>query len=38
LDNLENLQSKAGLMIRGIWLSEEEIKGLTEKVKSAFAD
>ena len=36
LDNIENLQNKNGLMIRGIWLSEEEIKKLTDKVRLAF--
>ena len=36
LDNIENLQNKNGLMVRGIWLSEEEIKKLTDKVKLAF--
>jgi len=36
LDKIENLQDKNGLMVRGIWLSEEEIKKLTDKVKLAF--
>jgi imidazolonepropionase-like amidohydrolase len=36
LDNIENLQNKNGLMVRGIWLSEDEIKKLTNKVKLAF--
>lgn len=36
LDNIENLQDKNGLMVRGVWLSEEEIKKLTDKVKLAF--
>ena len=36
LDNIENLQNKSGLMIRGIWLPEEEIKKLTDKIKLAF--
>lgn len=36
LDSIENLQNKNGLMVRGIWLSEEEIKKLTDKVKLAF--
>jgi imidazolonepropionase-like amidohydrolase len=37
LDNIENLQDKNGLMIRGIWLSEEEIKKLTDKIKLTFS-
>lgn len=36
LDNIENLQNRSGLMIRGIWLSEEEIKKITDKIKLAF--
>lgn len=36
LDNIENLQNKNGLMVRGIWLSEEDINKLTDKVKLAF--
>ena len=36
LDNIENLQNKNGLMVRGIWLSEEDVKKLTDKVKLAF--
>jgi imidazolonepropionase-like amidohydrolase len=36
LDNIENLRNKNGLMVRGIWLSEEDIKKLTDKVKLAF--
>jgi imidazolonepropionase-like amidohydrolase len=36
LDNIENLQNRSGLMIRGIWLSEEEIKIITDKIKLAF--
>ena len=36
LDNIENLQDKNGLMVRGIWLSEEEIKKMTDKLKLAF--
>lgn len=36
LDNIENLQNRSGLMIRGIWISDEEIKKLTDKVKLAF--
>jgi imidazolonepropionase-like amidohydrolase len=36
LDKIENLQDKNGLMVRGIWLSEEEIKKLTDKVKLVF--
>lgn len=37
LDKIENLQDKAGLMIRGIWLSNEELKTITNNVKLAFA-
>jgi imidazolonepropionase-like amidohydrolase len=36
LDNLDNLQDKDGLMIRGIWLSREEISRITDKIKIAF--
>lgn len=36
LNKIENLQDKSGLMIRGIWLSDEEIKKMTDKVKLAF--
>lgn len=36
LDNLDNLQNKSGLMIRGIWLSEDDIKKLNDKVKLTF--
>ena len=36
LDNIDHLQNREGLMIRGIWLSREEIKKLTERVKLAF--
>ena len=38
LHNIENLQKKSGMMIRGIWLSEDDIEKLTGKLKSAFAD
>lgn len=38
LDNIDNLQNKSGLMIRGIWLSDEGIKKITDKVKSTFAN
>lgn len=37
LDNLENLQNKSGLMIRGIWLSEEDLKKMTQQVKTTFS-
>jgi hypothetical protein len=37
LDNIDNLQNKNGIMIRGIWLSDEEIKKITDQVKSVFA-
>ncbi len=36
LDDIENLQNKNGVMVRGIWLSEGEIKNLTDKVKLSF--
>lgn len=36
LDKIENLQDKNGLMVRGIWVSEGEIKKLTDKVKLTF--
>jgi imidazolonepropionase-like amidohydrolase len=36
LDKIENLQDKNGLLVRGIWISEEEIIKLTDKVKLAF--
>lgn len=38
LDNLAHLNTKNGMMIRGIWLSEQDIKMLSEGIKSAFAD
>lgn len=37
LDKIENLQDKAGLMIRGIWLSNEELKKIANDVKLVFA-
>ncbi|MEJ1242504.1 amidohydrolase family protein [Chryseolinea sp. T2] len=36
LDDIENLKNKNGVMVRGIWLSEGEIKNLTDKVKLSF--
>jgi imidazolonepropionase-like amidohydrolase len=36
LDKIENLQDKNGLMVRGIWVSDEELKKLTDKVKLTF--
>lgn len=36
LDRIENVQDKAGLMIRGIWLSKKEIAKLTDKVRLTF--
>jgi imidazolonepropionase-like amidohydrolase len=36
LDNIENLKNKSGLMVRGIWLPEEEINKMTGKIKLAF--
>jgi imidazolonepropionase-like amidohydrolase len=38
LDNIDNLQNKDGLMIRGIWLSETEIKKITDKIKLVFGN
>lgn len=38
LDNIDNLQNKRGMMIRGIWLSDEELEKITIKIKSAFAN
>jgi len=38
LDNLDNLQDKDGLMIRGIWLSREEINKIEDKMKIAFGN
>jgi len=37
LDKIENLQDKNGLMVRGIWVSGEEIKKLADKVKLTFS-
>jgi imidazolonepropionase-like amidohydrolase len=37
LDNVENLQKKSGVMVRGVWLSEEDIKRLTTNIKSIFS-
>ena len=36
LDNIANTQDKCGIMVRGIWLSEEELNKLTDKIKLAF--
>jgi len=38
LDNINNLQNMSGLMIRGIWLSEGEIKRITDKIKFTFGN
>jgi imidazolonepropionase-like amidohydrolase len=38
LENIENLKKINGLMVRGIWLSEEEIQKLTSKVKQTFGN
>lgn len=38
LDNINNLQDRNGMMIRGIWLSEENMKVMTSKIKSIFAE
>jgi imidazolonepropionase-like amidohydrolase len=38
LENIENLKNLNGLMVRGIWLSEEKIQKLTSKVKQAFGN
>jgi imidazolonepropionase-like amidohydrolase len=38
LENLANIQNKDGLMIRGIWLSKEELNRITEKIKTAFSN
>jgi len=39
LDNLDNLQDKEeGRMIRGIWLSREEIDRITDKIKIALGN
>lgn len=37
LTNLNNLKLKSGLMIRGIWLSGEDLQKLSAEIKSAFA-
>jgi imidazolonepropionase-like amidohydrolase len=36
LDNIANTQDRCGIMVRGIWLSEEESNKLREKIKLAF--
>ncbi len=36
LDHIENLQDRNGVMVRGIWLSEEELNKLRNKVKLGF--
>lgn len=36
LDDIDNLQNQSGLMIRGIWLPEEEIKKIADKIKLVF--
>lgn len=38
LENVENLTDKAGLMVRGIWLSKEDIEQLTNEIKLAFGN
>ncbi len=38
LEKLDHLTDKNGMMIRGIWLSEKDIRVLTEGIKSTFAD
>ncbi len=35
--NLNNLQNKAGVMVRGVWLSEDDGKKLTASIKSIFS-
>lgn len=37
LINLNHLKLKSGLMIRGIWLSDEDLQKLSAEIKSAFA-
>lgn len=37
LDNVDNLQKKGGVMVRGVWLSEEDIKKLTTNIRSIFS-
>ena len=38
LDTIDNLQNKSGVIVRGVWLSHEDIKGITEKVKLVFGN
>jgi imidazolonepropionase-like amidohydrolase len=37
LDNLNNLNSKKGVMVRGIWLSEQDLDRLKASIKSIFS-
>jgi hypothetical protein len=38
LDNVDNLQNKGGIMIRGVWLSEEDISKLMTSIKATFSE
>lgn len=38
LTNIQNLKDKNGIMIRGIWLSKEDIDHITQKIKAAFSN
>jgi imidazolonepropionase-like amidohydrolase len=37
LDNVSNVHSKKGVMVRGIWLSEQDLEKLTASIKSIFS-
>jgi imidazolonepropionase-like amidohydrolase len=38
LSSIKNLQGRAGVMVRGIWLDETELEAITERIRLTFAN